>query len=197
LSFFIIPDATISSWIQSISLASEQNGKEGGVTLMTLHMAKGLEYDRVYIVGMEDGILPHHNSLEDNDLIEEERRLFYVGMTRARKKLSLYGAMRRRTYDQINAHDPSRFLRELPKSSLRIGTDAAFAVNREENQRIERDGFIYDYSDAAIEIGAVVSHPTYGKGVVENIEDNFGQVKAIVNFRDFGRRKVKTSHLEL
>lgn len=87
------------------------------VSLMTLHAAKGLEFREVYLMGMEDGILPHQNSLDD-DKLEEERRLFYVGITRAREKLTLSLAGRRKQFGELNSTVPSRFLDELPESEL-------------------------------------------------------------------------------
>src|SRR5690606_30910496 len=92
--------------------------------MMTLHMAKGLEFNRVYIVGLEENLLPHRNSLDDPDGLEEERRLFYVGMTRARQKLSLLGAYRRRTYNNWAANRPSRFLTEIPARYFEPVTEA-------------------------------------------------------------------------
>ena len=81
--------------------------------MMTLHNAKGLEYDHVFIVGMEEGLFPHRNSLEDSQSLEEERRLCYVGITRTMSKLTLSGARLRDVYGQLSYQVPSRFLREI------------------------------------------------------------------------------------
>ena len=85
-----------------------------GVTLMTLHAAKGLEFKVVFLAGMEEGILPHSQSSDENDDIEEERRLCYVGMTRARARLVLTGAARRRIFGEYQSSEPSRFIDEVP-----------------------------------------------------------------------------------
>src|SRR5205085_4369669 len=106
---------------QEISLYSDQDAlrdDDGGqVTLMTLHNAKGLEFRAVFMLGMEEGIFPHSRSIEENSL-EEERRLAYVGMTRAKERLVLTHAMRRSLYGRADANLPSRFLDELPEEGV-------------------------------------------------------------------------------
>jgi DNA helicase-2/ATP-dependent DNA helicase PcrA len=112
------PEPSLSGFLQEISLYSDQDAirddDDGGqVTLMTLHTAKGLEFRAVFMIGMEEGIFPHSRSIEENTL-EEERRLCYVGMTRAQERLTLTHAMRRNLYGRYDANLPSRFLDELP-----------------------------------------------------------------------------------
>ena len=116
---------TLDDWLQSIVLSDEEHIQSlDGVSIMTLHMAKGLEFDRVYIIGLEEGILPHRNNIEGT-LLEEERRLMYVGMTRARKKLSLYSASQRFRFNQYMYNDVSRFISEIPRKYLDVvGTDS-------------------------------------------------------------------------
>jgi DNA helicase II / ATP-dependent DNA helicase PcrA len=187
------PNATLPEWLHSITLIQTENNEDGastGVSLMTLHMAKGLEFDRVYICGFEDGLLPHKNSLEDPQKLEEERRLLYVGMTRAKQKLSLLKAQCRKTYKLITSNDPSRFLQEIPTQFLKMAkTD--ILPERDFNERY------YDFEDAAVELqkGATVFHPTYGKGTIEDFDFSFGKHKVIVNFRDFGYRKIHPAQL--
>ncbi len=109
-------EPTLSAFLQEISLVSDQDGlagEESLVTLMTIHNAKGLEFRAVFLIGMEEGIFPHSRSIEDNE-IEEERRLAYVGMTRAMEKLTLTHAMARALYGRRDYNQPSRFLDELP-----------------------------------------------------------------------------------
>ena len=84
---------------------------------MTLHAAKGLEFPHVYLVGVEEGILPHQNSI-DGETVEEERRLFYVGITRARETLSITYCAKRKSFGEFQSCDPSRFLEELPQEDL-------------------------------------------------------------------------------
>lgn len=200
------PDSTITEWLQSVTLSSEESENKGGVTMMSLHMAKGLEFPRVYIIGVEEGLLPHRNSMDDPETLEEERRLFYVGMTRAKEKLSLVGAYRRRTYNTWGANRPSRFLTEIPNQHFEPATEAetSFMKSAYGSQAYASDpsGPTYDFDDAdghgasrQLSIGMAVKHPTYGKGNVEEILEEFGQTKAVVRFHEFGLRKVAAHHL--
>ena len=203
------PGATLTDWLQSVMLASDVEGEPGGVNLMTLHMAKGLEFERVFLVGMEDGLLPHFNSCDDKMELEEERRLFYVGMTRAKKKLSLSAAYMRRTWGQTQANDVSRFLRELPPEYVNILTPPGCVENplaTKSSAESDDSSQFYDYSDEsgdfsesfqqAIRRGMKVAHPTYGRGTVEEVESNFGRTKILVRFKDVGLRRVEPHHLE-
>ena len=196
------PDANIAEWLQTVTLVSSEVEAKGGVSLMSLHMAKGLEFPRVYIVGLEEGLLPHRNSSDDEDSIEEERRLFYVGMTRAKQKLSLCGAYRRRTYNQWSSNRPSRFLTEIPREYFAPVTEVESAlIGGQAGSLGYTDGPRYDYSDhdaspiTHVAIGQNVRHPTYGQGVVEQIAEEFGLIKAVVRFAEFGMRKVALKHL--
>jgi len=144
-------------------------------------MAKGLEFPRVYIVGLEENILPHKNSLDDPATLEEERRLFYVGMTRAKERLSLAGAYRRRTYNNWSANRPSRFLAEIPANLFKTDTEVERALGHGGRYGLvgEPDGPQYDYDDPhglgrPPKVGESVNHPTYGRGVVEEMVDEFG-----------------------
>ena len=108
------PNHQLVEWVQDISLVGSEQESVSGVSLMTLHSAKGLEFERVYIIGCDEGLLPHANSQKKDKALEEERRLFYVGMTRAMIKLTLFSAKERRTYYDWKIYQPSRFLKELP-----------------------------------------------------------------------------------
>lgn len=201
------PGSTLSDWLQATMLASDVEGDASGVNMMTLHMAKGLEFERVFLVGLEDGLLPHFNSSDDQYTLEEERRLLYVGMTRAKKKLSLSAAYMRRTYGQTQANDVSRFLREIPQKFVNILTPPGGHSPLEEpkpqrgHASDQSDGHYYDYAEddgdsaGLIEPGSVVHHPTYGAGTVEQIETNFGRPKILVRFKDIGLRRVEAHHL--
>lgn len=191
------PKADLSQWLNDISLTGSEQEEEGGVCLMTLHSAKGLEFRRVYIVGVEEGLIPHANNSEDLATLEEERRLFYVGITRAKEKLTLSAARKRRVYDSTVSHKPSRFLKEIPNdcfdsysqrflTSQRATTDSTHYTSQNSDEAYD-EGF---------DTGSFVYHPTYGKGVIEAFESDFGSEKAIVKFSDFGLRKVSVSHLE-
>jgi DNA helicase II / ATP-dependent DNA helicase PcrA len=111
------PAATLADYLDSVSLLSDVDryDDQKGVTLMTLHAAKGLEFKVVFLAGMEEGVLPHSQSREESDDIEEERRLCYVGMTRAREKLYCLQAQERRIHGQFRQQSPSPFLSEIPE----------------------------------------------------------------------------------
>src|SRR3954453_20239509 len=116
----------IADYLDSVTLMSDLDRYESqkGVTLMTLHAAKGLEFKVVFLAGMEEGVLPHSNSLEENEDLEEERRLCYVGMTRAREQLYCLHAFERRLHGRFREQSPSAFLAEIPegaKEQMRIG----------------------------------------------------------------------------
>jgi DNA helicase-2/ATP-dependent DNA helicase PcrA len=163
-------DATLSAFLQEVSLYSDQDAIRGDgslVTLMTLHNAKGLEFRAVYLIGMEEGIFPHSRSIEEQ-AIEEERRLCYVGMTRAQERLTLLHASSRMLYGGRNHNLPSRFLDELPdghveRERLRPASWSGYGAPRQ-SQVAPRE----DEPDLAT--GDSVRHSTLGEGVVVRIE---------------------------
>lgn len=115
---------TLRDWVQDVSLVGSEKEEVPGVSLMTLHAAKGLEFPRVYMIGCDDGLLPHKKVIKEEDHLsselEEERRLMYVGMTRAKIKLSLFSASQRRSYYEWQCYRPSRFVAELPPELLDV-----------------------------------------------------------------------------
>ena len=116
------PGAKLADYLENVALVTDTDSlsEDGGyVTLMTLHSAKGLEFDTVFITGMEDGLFPSNRSLQDDEKLEEERRLCYVGITRARRKLLLSRAHQRTIYNTPSFNPPSRFLEEIPKRLIR------------------------------------------------------------------------------
>ena len=118
------PESGLSEFLEQVSLVSDLEQGESGqpsVTLMTLHAAKGLEFTTVFMIGMEERLFPHVRSLEDLDGMEEERRLCYVGMTRARERLYLLNARRRYLFGQEQCNPPSRFLKDIPEELLDDG----------------------------------------------------------------------------
>ena len=205
------PGQTLGDWLQETMLASEVGGDLKGVNMMTLHMSKGLEFERVFLVGLEDGLLPHFNSTDDIKSVEEERRLLYVGMTRAKNKLSISAAYMRRTYGKTQTNPVSRFLGEIPSRFVNILTPpggespfldgfetAAQGPNKKDSQyydNADKTSNNSDSSEGPIVAGTPVTHPTYGIGNVEEIETNFGRPKVLVRFRDIGLRRVEAHHL--
>ena len=154
----------LGDFLEEISLVSDQaNHTEDGnvVTLMTLHSAKGLEFPVVFMVGMEEGIFPHNMSImEDN--IEEERRLCYVGITRAKEKLYLTNAKRRMLYGKDQMNVPSRFIAEIKDDLLEKNE-----INKEE--KIIKKGEMYTKDNNDIVKGSIIDHTEYGLGAVIDV----------------------------
>jgi ATP-dependent DNA helicase UvrD/PcrA len=165
-----VEEPTLAGFLEEVQLQSDQDtlvSDEPQVTLMTIHNAKGLEYRAVFLIGMEEGIFPHSRSIEDNE-VEEERRLAYVGMTRAMERLTLTHATARSLYGRREYNLPSRFLDELPatveRERLRPASWAGYAQSaRQIAPRDERDL-------PALATGDSVRHGTLGEGVVTRIE---------------------------
>ncbi|MBP6218722.1 MAG: UvrD-helicase domain-containing protein [Oligoflexales bacterium] len=193
------PEASLDQWLNDAALTGSENEEEGGVCLMTLHSAKGLEFERVYIVGLEEGLIPHSHSQDQLENLEEERRLLYVGITRARAKLSLSAARIRRVYNTVTANKPSRFLKELPldcfdKTSQKLLGRRTVLTTEESFDATSSD--LQGLRKSLRKIGDLVRHPSYGKGLIELIEEEYGVEKAVVRFVDFGLRKVSLEHLD-
>jgi len=138
---------TLADFLDRAALVSDADNfdERASLTLLTLHTAKGLEFDHVFLTGLEEGTFPHSRSLDDPDALEEERRLCYVGMTRARETLTLTRAVYRRMYgsERLKASEPSRFLREIPGDLLT--TAAGSLADAGETRRYEPDPE-YSYS---------------------------------------------------
>jgi DNA helicase-2/ATP-dependent DNA helicase PcrA len=191
-------EPSLSGFLQEISLYSDQDALRDGdddggqVTLMTLHTAKGLEFRAVFMIGMEEGIFPHSRSIEENTL-EEERRLCYVGMTRAQERLTLTHAMRRNLYGRYDANLPSRFLDELPNLSvererLRPASWSGYGRQAVQREFAPRE----DFPD--LSTGDAVRHGTLGAGIVTRIEPG-GVVT--VRFEDGNERRLMLEYAPL
>ena len=158
---------SLDEFLMEISLVTdieEHKNRTDVVTLMTVHSAKGLEFDYVFMIGLEEGIFPHQNSFLEADGIEEERRLCYVAMTRARKKLWLVNAKRRTLYGMDHMNPPSRFLQEVDDSYIEKDFKESTA-----SQKV--DTFVSKV-DSSVEynIGDHIVHDTFGTGVVVGVE---------------------------
>ncbi len=170
---------------------------EDGVQLMTLHSAKGLEFPLVFLAGLEEGLFPNHRSIEEAGRLEEERRLAYVGITRAREKLVLSHAEARRIHGQEMYGIPSRFLREIPPALLHEVRPKLQVSRPMYNSAPRRD-----LGHAAIEapplpLGANVSHPKFGTGVVTDFEGAGAHARVQVNFADAGSKWLVLSYANL
>jgi DNA helicase-2/ATP-dependent DNA helicase PcrA len=186
-------------WLESVSLVADADAvdpEQGSVTLMTLHAAKGLEFDTVAVIGVEHGILPHSRSSEGEDAVEEERRLLFVGMTRAERALSVSSAAVRTVRGVRQASIESEFLREIPAQHV-ARTDL---VERFSGSRIEYDD-PEAFGDADVgemfPIGSMVRHPIFGVGKIEFLARGFGGTRARIAFRSVGLKTLIVEHAKL
>lgn len=163
----------LQDFLEEISLIAdiEEHKDEGdNITLMTLHSAKGLEFKVVFLAGMEDGILPHLNSFNEEDGVEEERRLCYVGITRAKERLYITNAKSRMLYGKESMNPPSRFINEIESSYLE--SNIAEEQTFKQEQKIFKDE-LYTNDEIVYKSGDVVTHETFGRGVVVGVDDRF------------------------
>ncbi|MEN7341653.1 MAG: DNA helicase II [Pseudomonadota bacterium] len=168
---------------------------EDCVQLMTLHSAKGLEFPLVFLSGMEDGLFPHQRSINDPSGLEEERRLCYVGCTRAMSELYLSYAEQRRIHGMDNYGVPSRFISEIPKTLIeeirpRAGLSRPMAVDRP----ARRSNAI---ESPAVQLGSVVRHERFGEGVILNCEGQGAHTKILVNFETAGTKWLVLNYANL
>ena len=160
---------------------------EDCVQLMTLHSVKGLEFPLVFLVGMEEGLFPHQRSAEEPGKMEEERRLCYVGITRAREQLIVTSAEVRRLYGTENYNLASRFIRELPDDTMQeIRPKAQFS--RPTYHDTGQLGREQAEVDTGLFVGQLVSHAKFGAGIILNLEGQGGQSRVQVNFEDAGSK---------
>jgi len=156
---------SLEEFLLEISLVSdieEHRNNNDVVTLMTIHSAKGLEFKHVFIIGLEEGIFPHNNCMNSSDEIEEERRLCYVAVTRAKESLTLLNARRRLIYGNTNSNPPSRFIEEIDDKYLDKD------IPKEEVKTEFKKSNMIDES-AEYQIGDKIIHESYGKGVIVGI----------------------------
>ncbi|NVJ59161.1 MAG: DNA helicase II [Gammaproteobacteria bacterium] len=167
---------------------------EDSVQLMTLHSAKGLEFPVVFMTGMEEKLFPHQMSMEDSDDLAEERRLCYVGITRAMKKLYLLHAEKRRLWGKETYPSISRFIREIPKSlieEVRLNASVsqpAFGRSQLQDSDSGPDG---------LQLGQMVEHPKFGAGVILNFEGSGPQATIQINFESVGPKRLVLAYAKL
>ena len=195
----------LASFLAHASLeAGEHQVGEGqeAVQLMTAHAAKGLEFDVVFITGLEQGLFPHDNAAQERDGLEEERRLMYVAMTRARKRLYLSHAQTRMLHGQTRYCLPSLFLEELPEELLRkIGHAPAFAPETTaytSNSTAERASYTESAASAGgLRIGQSVHHAKFGQGVIVAAEGRGPDARVQVNFGAPGMKWLALEYAKL
>jgi DNA helicase-2/ATP-dependent DNA helicase PcrA len=219
------PDTDLAAFLEQVSLVGEQDEydeDESAITLMTLHIAKGLEFPVVFIVGLEDGIFPHYRSMTDQAELEEERRLAYVGITRAQRRLYLCHAWSRTLFGQTQYNPPSRFLSEIPEELLRLQETAGMPPRRrrgaerseaghsviglpgsqgvvqvEPGPRPPRPGGVARREPIAIVAGDTVLHERWGEGVVLTVSGASDDAEATIRFSDAGEKRVLLAYAPL
>ncbi len=219
------PEASLGGFVDRLSLlseADEESGtREAKVWMMTMHAAKGLEFPAVIIAGLEEGLFPHSRSAEDEEELEEERRLCYVGLTRAESQLILTSAARRRVFGEYQSTEPSRFLDEIPaelveriKPAFVSPYQGAFnhghyefrtnpyARKGKAGGRLKEAEPAYTYADedqsgAGLRPGMRVRHAQFGVGTVIAVEEHNDDFKVTVRFNTVGMKKLLARYAKL
>lgn len=190
-------DATLEGFLANASLASDlDNLKEGqqAVSLMTLHSAKGLEFPVVFLVGMEQGLLPHNRSLQDPSGLEEERRLCYVGITRAQEQLFLTHAHERRLWGAREPAARSQFLKEIPAELLsshlgkKVSSRGNGAASKSQMTKNRREGSPNNSWQQDWKVGDRVIHQTFGLGEITHIFGSGSKTSVAIKFSNLGQK---------
>ena len=214
-------EPSLGGFVDRLSLLSdadeEQGSRDARIWMMTLHSAKGLEFPVVILAGLEEGLFPHSRSSEDQEELEEERRLCYVGMTRARKQLVLTGAARRRIFGEYQASEPSRFIDEVPAELvdrvMPAHSPSAYQGNFPHyefrtnpygrGRRVKEAEPTYSYEDEdqstglALQPGMRVRHPQFGVGSIVSVEALSDDTKLVVRFAEVGRKTLRAKYARL
>jgi DNA helicase II / ATP-dependent DNA helicase PcrA len=215
-------EPSLGGFVDRLSLLSdvdeEQGARDARVWMMTLHSAKGLEFPVVILAGLEEGLFPHSRSSEDEEELEEERRLCYVGMTRARSRLVLTGAARRRIFGEYQSSEPSRFIDEVPadlveRKAASFSSSSAYQGNFPHyefrtnpygrGRRVKEAEPTYAYEDEdqttgiALRLGMKVRHPQFGIGTVLSVERLDDDTKLVVRFTAVGQKTLRAKYARL
>ncbi len=178
----------VMDFIDKISLVSstDEQATSNSVSLMTIHNAKGLEFPVVFIIGLEEGVLPYFKAIDDKDELQEERRLLYVGMTRARDYLCLTGAKRRRLFSKFQDFEPSRFLTDIPRECCNW---IEKVYNKTDNLP-NTDQPINSKFTVGYIVGSKVQHPVWGIGTVRDCCGEGEDKKVMINFQGVGMKRL-------
>ncbi len=197
-------EATLENYLQQVSLLTDIDNwddRANAVTLMTLHAAKGLEFPVVFLTGLEEGLFPLSRSIEDPRDLEEERRLFYVGATRAKDKLYLIWAKNRKRFGESRSYK-SRFLKEIDPQFAETEKSPSLQRASRSQQRVSFSDPMPNYEDESQEymelhIGTRVRHPKFGRGTILKIDPQSGGAKLIVNFDMVGQKRLVLPYAKL
>ena len=214
------PEPSLGGFVDQLSLLSDVDEEAGSrtarVLMMTMHSAKGLEFPIVVISGLEEGLFPHSRSAEDEAELEEERRLCYVGITRAQRRLVLTSAARRRVFGEYHSTDPSRFIDEIP-SELIEEVPSTFASPQTSfsnfratpygkgggyrKAREDQPAYAYENEDQSVpgglKPGLRVKHPAFGVGTVLSVEPLDDDTKLVVRFASVGQKTLRAKFAKL
>jgi DNA helicase II / ATP-dependent DNA helicase PcrA len=212
------PEPSLAGFVDQLSLLSDADEEAGArdarVLMMTMHSAKGLEFPVVTIAGLEEGLFPHSRSADDEAELEEERRLCYVGITRAQRRLVLTSAARRRVFGEYQSTDPSRFIDEIPSELIEevpssfLTPQTSFSHFRANPYGRSRGGRVreepdYAYADEDQSIppglhpGVRVRHPQFGVGTVLSVEPLDDDIKLLVRFNTVGQKILRAKYAKL
>ena len=196
-------EISLAGFLEKVSLVADADeipdsqDRGGIVTLMTLHTAKGLEFPTVFLTGMEDGIFPHSRTFDDKDEIEEERRLAYVGLTRAQQRLYLSRAEYRSSWGAPNYNPPSRFLDEIPPDIIEWRNEGGSSFTPSTSLRNARTASApppratgKKSSAMVLTVGERVSHDTFGLGTVVAVAGEGDKSEATIDFGDYGQKRL-------
>jgi len=215
------PEPSLGGFADQLSLLSDVDEEAGDrsarVLMMTMHSAKGLEFPVVVIAGLEEGLFPHARSVDDEAEVEEERRLCYVGITRAERRLVLTSAARRRTFGEYRSSEPSRFLDEIPPelieelpSAMVSAPRSSFSPHRPSARRSgqwrgrareEQPSYAYEDEDqsnsSGLRPGVRVRHPHFGPGTILSVEPLENDTKLVVRFSAVGQKTLRAKFARL
>ena len=218
------PEPSLAGFVDQLSLLSDADEESGAknplVLMMTLHSAKGLEFPTVIIGGLEEGLFPHSRSVDDDAELEEERRLCYVGLTRAQKQVVLTSAARRRVFGDYQSTEPSRFIDEIPAELVDEVPSGAFAMpsgyrprpasygdygsrgfRRQPPAPAPTPSYAYEDEDQSsplgLRVGLRVQHPQFGPGTIVSVEPLDDDTKLVVRFAAVGTKTLRAKYAKL
>ncbi len=192
-------DATLTDFLADVALVSDVDNLTDEVnapTLLTLHSAKGLEFPVVFIVGLEEGLLPHIRSLDDPEALAEERRLMYVGVTRAKERLFLTHAFRRARWGDYEPNVPSRFLADIPEALMEGNLWRKSSGRNRPKPPVQAEGTGAQTESPRYSVGDGVEHPTFGPGIVIATRPYGDEAEVTVLFERVGLKRILSSYLK-